>query len=393
MKLRYLRQVTGLLRGVMTLAVMLWAGFPGLGLADSGTSPWGAPVAIATGLSHAARPALAYTSDGTAHALWETNGEIFYANQPAGSSWSAWKRIAAGTSPNLGVDAAGTLNALFANQFNSNYEIYHIVFNNGQWTFPVNVSHTTGVSASPTLVAGRDGRLYAAWTDNSPGDWTIYTGKWDGTHWSSQPVPNARGRNPSLAIAADGVLYLAWQDRVPTLQNPTGNFDIYLSEQLDDAWSLPVNVSDTEAVDSIGVAVTTAADRLAHLTWVDNEREVRYCFGRGAYWPETQEVVTAAYVARGPKILAQRGTLLYIAWDEGDVVRATYAPIAPPKWPKPEIVTEPTGFLRDILLSMTEDGITVGWVNVDGLGASSIYESWQRSGFSHRRWLPLSMRP
>jgi hypothetical protein len=362
-------------------------------LAETDTTPWAGPTAIATGLTQAARPVLAYTPDGVGHAVWESDGKLYYATQAPDGRWSAARRIAYGMSPVLAVNEAGWLHALFTNKFMGNYEIYHISLVGGVWSLPVNVSHTSGLSAYPALAAGHDQKLYAAWMDNSPGYWTIYVGTWNSEYWSSQPAPNARGQAPALSASTGGIVYLAWQDRVPTPDNPSGSFEIFLSESGGANWSLPVNISDSLNTESIGTSLTTTADELAQLTWVEGDHEVRYCYGHRLSWSLPQTVATAAAVARGPRIVAERGMLLHIAWDEGDSVRVTAAIPAPPTWPKPTVVTALDGDLRDVSLAvLPASGIAVGWVQALEPGDMGVYESQQSPKLRLRCWLPLTAR-
>jgi hypothetical protein len=361
--------------------------------AQTGTVAWADPTAIATGLTDAARPALAYTSDGVGHAVWESNSELYYAAQRRGEPWTTAVQIAYGMSPALAVDSEGQLHALFANQFMGNYEIYVIDLVDGAWSLPVDISHTSGISAFPVVTAGADRTLYAAWMDNSPGYWTIYVGHWNGEYWSSQPVANARGQAPALATTPEGTVYLAWQDRTPSVENPSGAFDIFLSEQSGTDWSLPIDVSDSPNVESIGASLTTTADGLAHLTWIDGDQEVRYCYGRELYWPLPQTVSKAATIARGSRITSEAVGQLHIAWDEGDIVRVSSAPSPPLKWPKASFVTALVGDLRDVsITALPNGGITVGWVQTFHPGDVGVYESQPISPLHPRIWLPVITR-
>jgi hypothetical protein len=357
------------------------------------TTPSTSPTPIATGLTAASQPALIFTGDGTRHATWESEGQIYYAAQAADRGWGTPRRIATGISPVLVADNRDRLHILFANQFMGNYEIYEVSAQRGvDWSLPVNVSHTSGFSAFPAAATGADGALYVAWMDNSPGYWTTYVGTWRGSYWSNEPVPNARGQAPALAAAPDGTLYLAWQDRVPTASDP-GRYDIFLSERTGSSWSLPVNVSDRSSADSIGVNLTTTPDSLAQMTWVDGNQEVQYCLGQGSYWPYPVTVARAATVARGPNIQAEGGLRLHIAWDEGDMVRATSAAPGTVTWPKPGVIAAPIGDLRDASLSLrAHKGISLSWVQTSQPGDVGIYESWRVSEFVDRAWLPIILR-
>ena len=377
----------------LSLASILALARPTPAQSDTGTSPWISPTAVATGLREAAAPSLAFTRDGVEHAVWQTDGQIYYAAQMPGSKWDSPRRIASGTSPVLVLDTLGHLHALFANQFMGNYEIYDITLVDGKWSLPVNVSHTSGFSMSPAVTAGSDGVLYVAWMDNSPGYWTIYMGRWNGVYWSNQPIANARGKAPTLGMSPDGTLFLAWQDRLPTLENPTGTFHIFLSERRDGSWMLPIDVSARPQVESIGANLTTTADGLAHLTWVDGGQEVRYCFGQGGYWPDPVTVTRAAVQAQGPRILSERSQQLHIAWDEGDMIRAASATPMTLSWPKPSVVTAPLGTLNAIAMTLGPGNeVSLGWIQTLQPSDVDIYESWRPSTLTPRAWLPLIMR-
>jgi hypothetical protein len=360
---------------------------------DTGTSPWITPTVVANDLSDAVQPSLAFTRDGVEHAVWQTEGQIYYAAQMRGQGWDPPRRIASGMSPALVMDDFGQLHALYVNQFMGNYEIYDITLTNGEWSLPVNVSHTSGFSAFPAATAGSGGALYVAWMDNSPGYWTIYVGQWNGTYWSNQPIPNARGQGPTLGFSPDGALYLAWQDRVPTIDNPNGTFHIFFSERRNGVWTLPVDVSARPEVESIGVNLTTTSDGLAHLAWVDGGQEVRYGFGRGGYWPDPVTVMRAAAVTSGPRILSERSEQLHIAWDEGETVLVASAAPTTLSWPKPAVIAAPLHALRDVVLALGPGNeVSLGWIQTHQPQDVGIYESWQPSNITPRAWLPLIMR-
>lgn len=351
---------------------------------------WDAPALVASGLSEAAQPMLAHTSDGIAHALWESNGNIFYAFRAPGQQWSQAQRIASGIEPVLAIDSQDQLHALFANQFLENYEIYHVVYNAGEWTLPINIAHTSGVSTRPALAAGSHGELHATWMDNSPGYSIVYTATWAGGFWTNQPVPSGRGESPAIAVTPGETVFLAWQDRVPTPDNPTGNYSIFLSEQRGDGWSLPINISDRERVDATDVSLTATADGLAHLVWVEGDQTLRYDFGQGLYWPEPRTIAQATMLSE-PSILAE-GDFLHMAWDEKDTLRALSVPKTPPTWPKPDTVVAQGESLKDVGLAAAQTGgVTLIWVQTTQSNGVSIYESHYEGPTRRSIWLPIML--
>jgi hypothetical protein len=275
-----------------------------------------------------------------------------------------------------------------------NYEIYYVVRREGSWSLPVNVSHTTGYSAHPALVVASDSTLYATWMDSTPGYWVIYYGSWNGRFWSSQPVPNARGQIPTMAASPDGSVYLAWQDRVSLDEESPEALDIFASRLMNGSWSLPVSISDLSPADSLGAAVTATADGLAHLVWVEGDTQVRYCYGGQFQWSVSLVVANATSIVHGPRIVAEQGVLLHVAWDEGDVVRATTAPFGGATWLAPASVAESDGSLQDVALTLIPSGgIAVGWVQTIAPGDVGIYESTRDSAFTYRLWLPVGLHP
>jgi hypothetical protein len=378
---------------VLALIAVAVASRPAGSAADTQTSPWSAPTPIATGLVQAGVPSLAYSSEGIGHATWESSGGLYYADQPPYRPWSEPARVASGLSPSMVIDANGELHVLFANQFLGNYEIYYIRRRGSTWSLPINVSHTSGRSGNPVLALAADGTLHAAWMDNTPGYWTIYHGTWSGVFWSSQPVPNARGQVPSLAASPTGTIFLAWQDKVPTLANPDGEYDVLMSELTDGTWSLPVNVSESPGVESLAVSIAATQDGVVHATWVDQDELIQYSYGRDIFWSQPQLVWHASSAAHAPRVIADSGGYLSIAWDQLETVWTTSERAMPAAWPKPVLVAAPIGSLRGVTIALQPtSGVTIGWVLAASPGGYGLYTTSQATGLQRRAWLPLLTR-
>ncbi len=358
--------------------------------AATGATPWSQPMPIAVGLTSAERPVLVYGADRAAHAVWESNGVLFYASRPANGVWTAAQRVAAGESPALVADSAGQLHLVFANEFSDNYDIFYVQRTNGVWTLPVQMSYTSDYSAEPALTITPNGALHAAWQDYTPGYWTIYSGRWDGEFWSSRPIPNGRGQAPVLAAAPDGAIYTAWQDRLPISASVLGPLEILSSKLVGEQWTLPAEVSDNTPVDAFGVSLATTADSLAHLTWVLGGNEVRYRYGQGIGWSAPYMVSWAMGVANGPHILAESNGLLDIAWDEGGSIKATRAPAGSAKWPPAEEVVMRTAGLRDVTMTAgPSGGVGLGWVQTGNADKVNIYAAWRDLPIRWYLWLPV----
>ena len=378
---------------VLALIAVAVVSRPAGSAADTQSLPWSTPAPIATGLAQAGLPSLAYSHDGIAHAIWESSGGLYYGYQQPNRPWSNPVRVASGLSPSMVIDANGELHALFANRFNGNNEIYYVHRQGSTWSLPINVSHTSGHSGNPVLALAEDGTLNAAWMDNTPGYWTIYHGVWSGVYWSSQPVPYARGQVPSLAASPAGTIFLAWQDKVPTVANPNGEYDVLVSELAEGRWSLPLNVSDSPGVESLGVSVAATQDGVAHTTWVDQNELIQYCYGRDIYWAQPQPVWKTSSPAHAPRIVADSGAYLSIAWDQLETIWTTREKAMPAAWPKPVVVAAPIGSLRGVSMALRPaNGATIGWVQVVSPGDYGLWVTWQATGLQRRVWLPLLAR-
>ena len=365
----------------------------------SGIPPWNSPALVlaADNLSDAASPSLAYTPDGTEHVVSESGGEIYYAYRRPGSGWVTTDMIARGYTPVLKADQSGNLHLLFANEVLGNYEIYHMRYEDSRWSVPTAVSRTDGYSAMPALAVGNGRRLYAAWADSTPGFPTTYIGTWNGSFWSSEPVPGGRGESPAITATANGAVFVAWQDQLYAGTENEGYFEIFASELQGRTWSVARNISASSEEDSIGASIAVSGDGRVHLTWVDGEvvgdRVIRYCSGVGAVWEIPQAVATSSNAPNAPQIVVESGNLLHIVWAENAWLRAANSKVrtdGPPDWPtKPEIVTSlSVSAFRHVAVAVRPQGGTViVWVQPSTSGKMAVYESLQAS-YGARAWLP-----
>ena len=187
-------------------------------------SHWSGAQAVPTGPGDCREPAVTVAGE-VLHAVW-TQGSNLYHACLSGGSWSAPKRVAAGSQAALATAPDGVVHCLFSAQMLGNVEIYHTSWNGAEWTLPEVVSRTSGVSNSPALAVGKDGSLHAAWADTTPGYSTIYYGRRVAAGWTSVPIPNGSGSYPALAVDPGGQIYAAWQSRSPA----TGRFEVYCAQ-------------------------------------------------------------------------------------------------------------------------------------------------------------------
>jgi hypothetical protein len=96
-----------------------------------------------------------------------------------------------------------------------NFDIYASNSDDGgkTWDNPVNISNNSGTSTETRVATDEDGTAYTVWTDNSAGNYQIYssTSSTDGSSWSTPTqVSNQPGTFPSVDTYGKGKLCIAW---------------------------------------------------------------------------------------------------------------------------------------------------------------------------------------
>jgi len=261
-------------------------------------------------------PQMVITAHGVADAIWEENGQIYFSRHFAGGNWAQPQVIATGSMPRLALDANGNPNVVFVNQFMGNFEIFHIRFLNNRWSLPRNVSHTAGASYSPDLSLGKDGVLYAVWTDTTPGYPVIYQARFEDGVWLDAPLRGSMGTEPAVAAGRDGQMHVVWQNRVLTDANDI--YHVALRHAL--ATVLPQNVSDTLG-QSLDPAVVVDYRNTVHVVWQEQVAagfEIGYAFGRNAIWSWPSLISSVQGRAEYPTIATTHGgRVVAVGWDDG----------------------------------------------------------------------------
>jgi hypothetical protein len=165
---------------------------------------------------------------------------------------------------------------------------------------------------------------------------------------------------------------------------------VLVSELNEGRWSIPVNISDSPGVESLGVSVTATHDGVAHATWVDQSEVIQYRYGRDIYWSQPRVVWSASSPAHAPRITADSGDILTITWDQLETIWTSRANNRPAAWPKPVVVASASGSVRGVTLALRPvSGVTIGWTQVLAPGNFELYTTWQAGGLEKRAWLPL----
>ncbi|MGQ9493042.1 MAG: hypothetical protein ACUVR2_04695 [Anaerolineae bacterium] len=275
------------------------------------------PFNVSASLADSRAPALA-VSGNTVHIVWEERGRIYHRFCQDGT-WSAIYSVATGEQPDVAIDAVGMAHLVLVNEFGGNYEIYHCRWNGSAWSLPRNVSNTSGVSSAPSVAVAPGGMLHVVWADNTPGYSVIYHAYWNGIYWINGPIPNALGGAPTVAVGMDGIVHVVWQDR----DTPSAPYEIYHSQWNGANWSLPENLSDSGAAQSIIPHMAVDGDGEAHVLWqerLSNYYTIYHTWGRVGFWSVPERVSEDEVDAYLPSVAATLWGAMYAGWDESTVV-------------------------------------------------------------------------
>ena len=344
------------------------------------------PINVSASDGDSRYPTLAVSRD-SVHVVWEENERVHHGLY-RGGSWSLPRSVAVGQQPAVAVDGSDRAHVAFVNLFGGNYEVYYCRWENASWTLPRNVSNTSGVSSAPALAIAPDGTPHVVWADTTPGYSVIYHGYWNGTYWLNAPIPHALGGTPAVAVGRDGTVHVAWQDR----DWPDAPYEIYYSRWDGTLWSLPENLSDSEAQASLIPSVSVDEHGQAHVSWQerdDDQYAIYYTWGRVGLWSIAEKVSDGEAEAYLPSLTVSQTGTVFVGWDESTVALYRRRSITTVDWSRPlEVVCDPLGVV-DLRLSVDARGtLHAVWGERTGGGRWDVF--YQE--LSYRVALPMICR-
>jgi hypothetical protein len=286
------------------------------------------------------------------------------------------------------MDASDAAHVLFVNEFGGNYEIYHCRWNGVSWSLPRNVSNTSGVSSSPAVDVTAQGIIHVVWADNTPGYSVIYHAYWNGTYWINGPIPNAFGGAPSVSVGPYDALHVVWQDR----DSPGAPYEIYYSQQTGGRWSLPENLSDTGAEQSVIPSVIADTAGQAHVVWqerIEGAYAVHYARGLVGRWSLPEQISEGDTEAYLPSLDVNDWYTVYVGWDENTVALYRQRGAQDPVWSQCKPVSADPSGVTDLQIRAERAGrIHAVWNQQASGGERDVYYG----SFAHRVCLPLAVR-
>ncbi len=354
--------------------------------AEGAVPHWSPPVNISQSGTDSASPAVALVN-GRLHVVWEEGGQLYHRYE-TDTGWSAVTTIGSGSEPDLAVGPDGTLHLVYVDVFNNNAEILYRSWQPSGWSAAVNVSGTTGASATPAIAIRNDGRRFVVWVENALTDpWVFYAESGDGLVWVNNPVPDAFGTDPQIAVDGDGRLHILWTEPY-SFGDP---LELFYIQWTGTEWTFSVDVSNTPTKDSFNGVLTMAPDGTLWAAW---QEEVNGAF----------QVWTASRSLTGwgaPEILAQTGVSLVEptlatgdrlgeAWVAGDRLQARW--LTNGTWRTPETAWQDSNGISQPALAMGSKGeMWIAWVGKGSSGADDIFVSHRRATM-YQLYMPLQVK-
>ena len=279
------------------------------------------PAALGAGSDVDASDLLA-APDGTLYAVWSaliSGYPVLHYSLCQEGIWSEPTSFYMGEEPDLAVTPSGDVCLVFSGELGGAYDVYYTEWQGDGWSWPENVSQTSGNAMQPALTVAPSGDTVVVWSDNTEGISRIYYGWRVGTLWNTFYVPSSSGGlAPDISCDRHNRLWVCWQ-----AERSSERYDVFALYGSDQSWSpWAVNVSDSAAADSLAPRLAGVIDEGAFVVWQegDADGEVRYAdtVAYDVWWTVPETLSTQP--SRQPAIAAQGlgpQPNVYVAWDEG----------------------------------------------------------------------------
>ncbi len=239
--------------------------------------------------------------------------------------------------PQVAMDNNG--NALIAWQQDdgSNYQIFMSEYRDGTWTHPEDLSSDNSISPdgparSPRVAMDNNGNALIAWRQYDGSNWQIFMSEYRDGMWthpedlSSDNSISPDGENvdaaPRVAMDDSGNALIAWR------QDDGSNYQIFMSEYRDGAWTHPEDLNDNispdglDAQDDPRVAMDNNGNAL--ITWAQHEGDYilrifmsEYRDGAWAHPATSSDSISLdGRVAEDPRVAMDDNGNAVIVWEQ-----------------------------------------------------------------------------
>jgi hypothetical protein len=238
---------------------------------------WSTPVTISTADRHAYQHQVVADAQGGATVVWGSSpmtGDdpvdeiVWAAHRPAGGAWDPPVKLAVeGFTPHLGVDAEGTVTAVWRQNDSQAVQAASLSLG-GSWSSPVTLSEPAQNATAPRVAVNPSGAAVAVWRGYDGSHWRVQSAaRPAGGAWSTPTTVSEPGREADridLAIDSRGNAVAVWWRRGVV------NVDVDAVQVADlpasGSWSVPFTVTPDYA-HALDPRVAMDAEGNVHAVW------------------------------------------------------------------------------------------------------------------------------
>jgi hypothetical protein len=237
------------------------------------------PVNISNTSSESAEPLIGVDSSGATYVVWLEGGSLLYFATNRGGTWGSPQYVAhigfldRDGYKGFAVAPNGVCHLFYkdADLTHTNYDIWHMVYNNG-WSAESDISNTPGSSNAPgAAVSPVDGSVVAGWFDDTQRMWDIFdvyrspSGNWENVGvLHSGGYPDYR---PEFVIDVHGRAHCIWFNRA--YGSSTVLYAHNDNPSNPNGWNSPIVVKNDTREDWAFSQVDCDNDGNVYVVWVD----------------------------------------------------------------------------------------------------------------------------
>ena len=351
---------------------------------------WSAPTSVPGCPQNSDDLSLTVGNDDTLHLVWWSSDlaglyGVLYASKPSGGTWSSPERIAPDSSEiegaDVAVDGSGAVHAVWSYPLSGVHYVWHASKPpGGTWSSPLNLSNNFSYSTDPSIAVDSASTVHVVWKGTSYGDYEIlYACKPDGGSWTSPfnvSDDSAASYEPSLAVDGADALHLVWRDSTWSV--------LYKTRPGGGAWQATELVGSNMLGLYRAPVIAIEGDG-KHVAWQAPRGEIFYAFklGSGA-WSEAENASNSMGSSAVPDLAVDGTGTLHLVWadDTPGSNEVLYSSGTPGPAPPPE----PPSDLTATAVSSTT--IALAWY--DGPGQESDFYI-ERSPDGAGGWIEIAI--
>ncbi len=284
------------------------------------------------------------------------------------------------TAPNnakwLAVDLEGNLHAVWLDERDRNFEIYHKMRMGTAWGADERVTNDPAYSARPNLAIDDSGWLHLAWNDERDGNGEIYHNRWAGVWDDDRRVTSTPGESFGSALAAEAdTLHMVYME-----EDFSGNLQILYRAYKSNTWTAAVALTNVATGNRMVPSMAAGPGGSLHVAWWDTRQDsligkIYYRERSGGVWLDEALLTDPANNAMRPSIAVDDSGFVHVAWIDkrGSFEQIYYRRRGPAGWENEiPLTNESATHYHPSLAAADGEAALAYWKNEDGTN-SEIY--------------------